>query len=97
MIDLHLHTIHSDGTDSVKELLTNAENKNIEIISITDHNSVGAYYELEEESKLRNIFSGKILVGSELKTIYDKINIEILAYGIDFKKINIVKENKEQV
>lgn len=32
MIDLHLHTIHSDGTDSVKELLTNAENKNIEIL-----------------------------------------------------------------
>lgn len=52
---------------------------------------------MEEESKLRNIFSGKILVGSELKTTYDKINIEILAYGIDFKKINIVKENKEQV
>lgn len=97
MIDLHLHTVHSDGTDSVKELLTNAENKKLEIISITDHNSVGAYYELEENPELRNIFSGKILVGSEIKTTYNKINIEILAYGIDFKKINIVKENQEQV
>lgn len=43
MIDLHLHTNHSDGTDTVKELLQNAQNNNLEIISITDHNSVGAY------------------------------------------------------
>lgn len=97
MIDLHLHTVHSDGTDSVEELLTNAEKNKIEIISITDHNSVGAYYEIEKNPKLKNIFSGKILVGSELKTTYNKVNIEILAYGIDFKKINIVKENQEQV
>lgn len=48
MIDLHLHTVHSDGTDTVKELLENAENKKLDFISITDHNSVGAYYEIEE-------------------------------------------------
>ena len=44
MIDLHIHTNHSDGTDSVEELLKKAEVKNLEIISITDHDSVGAYY-----------------------------------------------------
>lgn len=93
MIDLHLHTVHSDGTDSVEELLQKAEKKGLEMISITDHDSVGAYYELEENQKLRSIFSGKILVGSELKTTYDNINIEVLAYGIDFKKENLVQEN----
>ena len=46
MIDLHTHTNHSDGTDSVEELLLNAEKKKLEIISITDHDSVDAYYEL---------------------------------------------------
>lgn len=97
MIDLHLHTVHSDGTDTVEQLLKNAEKKKLEIISITDHNSVGAYYEIEEKPELRSLFSGKILVGSELKTTYNKVNIEVLAYGIDFKKINIVKENQEQV
>ena len=97
MIDLHLHTNHSDGTDTVKELLQKAEENGLEIISITDHNSVGAYYELEENPKLRKLFSGKILVGSELKTTYNKINIEILAYGVDFKKLNIVKEDQVQV
>ena len=88
MIDLHLHTNHSDGSDTVEQLLQNAENKKLEIISITDHNSVGAYYELEKNPEMRKVFSGKILVGSELKTTYNKVNIEILAYGIDFKKID---------
>ena len=32
MIDLHLHTTYSDGTDNVKELLLNAELKKLDII-----------------------------------------------------------------
>lgn len=97
MIDLHLHTNHSDGTDSVKELLENAEKQKLDIISITDHNSVGAYFELEENPEIRKIYSGEIIIGSEIKAIFDDVNIEILAYGIDYKKINIKKENKQQV
>lgn len=31
MIDLHLHTTYSDGTDSVLELLENAERNNLDI------------------------------------------------------------------
>lgn len=94
MIDLHLHTNYSDGTDSVEELLENAETQNLEIIAITDHNSVDAYFELEKCPKIRKKFSGKIVIGSEIKSIFDGTNIEILAYGIDYKKINIKKENK---
>lgn len=90
MIDLHLHTNYSDGTDTVKELLVNAENNNLEIISITDHDSIDSYYELEN-SEIRNLFKGKIIVGTELKTYYDGVPIEVLGYGIDYKKIKINK------
>ena len=48
MIDLHMHTSYSDGTDSLIELLKKANKANLEIISITDHNSVKAYLELEQ-------------------------------------------------
>ena len=75
MIDLHLYTKHSDGTDSVTELLENVENANLDIISITDHDSVDAYFELEDEN-LRKIFSGKIITGVEMKTHYNGIPIE---------------------
>ncbi len=91
MIDLHTHTNHSDGTDSVEEILKNAEKNNIEILSITDHDSVDAYFELEINPNLRQLFSGKLITGAELKTFYNKVSIEILAYGIDYKKIRIHK------
>lgn len=94
MIDLHLHTKHSDGTDSVEELLENAEKAKLDIISITDHDSVGAYFELDKNPKIREKFSGEIIIGSELKTIFDNVNIEILAYGIDYKTINIKHEDR---
>ena len=97
MIDLHLHTNYSDGTDSVKELLEKAEKQKLELISITDHDSVGAYFELEKHPEIRKKFSGEIVIGSEIKAIYDDINIEILAYGIDYKNINIKKEDRIKV
>lgn len=97
MIDLHLHTNHSDGTDSVKELLQKAEKNKLEVISITDHDSVGAYYEIEQNADLLKLYNGKIIVGAELKAIYNKINIEVLAYGMDYKKIKITKVEQEKI
>ena len=96
MIDLHMHTTHSDGTDSVEMLLENAENNKLEIISITDHDSVGAYFELEKHPEIRKKFSGEIVIGSEIKCIFDNSNIEILAYGIDYNKIDIKKEDEQK-
>ena len=77
--------------------MENAEKQKIEIISITDHNSVGAYFELEKNPEIRKKFNGKIVVGSEIKTTFNDTNIEILAYGIDYENIDIKKENMLQV
>ena len=97
MIDLHMHTTYSDGTDSVQLLLEKAEKSKLEIISITDHDSVDAYFELEKKPKIRNLFSGEIIIGSEIKSFFDNVNIEILAYGIDYHNINIKKEDRQKV
>lgn len=97
MIDLHIHTTYSDGTDSIEEVLKKAEDEKLEIISITDHDNVGAYFELGENTKLRNLYKGKIIVGVELKTVWDRVPIEILAYGIDYKKIRIHKINMKEL
>ena len=48
MIDVHIHTKYSDGTDEVIELLKSAEIAGLEVISITDHNTAKAYEELEK-------------------------------------------------
>lgn len=86
MIDLHTHTNISDGTDTVKELLENANNINLEVLSITDHDTTDAYYDV---IKLRDLFKGIIIPGVELKAYYDGMPLEVLGYGIDHTKINI--------
>ena len=58
MIDLHIHTKYSDGTDTLIELLKKAEQNNLELISITDHNTVKAYCELEKMN-VKDYFSRK--------------------------------------
>ena len=87
MIDLHIHTKYSDGTDEVIELLKNAEKVGLEIISITDHNTVKAYEKLETIN-VKEYYSGKIIPGIEMNTKVLGIPIEVLGYGIDYKKMN---------
>lgn len=82
MIDLHMHTKHSDGTDSAIELLKGAQARGLEVISITDHNTVDAYGELAK-TQAGETFKGTIIPGIELNTKILNVPIEILGYGID--------------
>ena len=86
MIDLHMHTNYSDGSDSVEELLENAEKLELEYISITDHDNCKAYKELKNP-EIRNKFSGKIIPGIEIKCAYESRLIEVLGYNIDTDKM----------
>lgn len=87
MIDLHTHTNYSDGTWNVKKLLQEAQNAKIEVLSITDHDTVKAYEELEKIN-LDEIYKGKIITGVEFSTVYDGVAFHLLAYDFDYKKLN---------
>ncbi len=89
MIDLHIHTTYSDGTDTVKELLEKAENKKLDIISITDHDSIDAYFFLAKQPQIRTRFTGKIITVCEFKTFFRGTSIEILGYNFDYQKIQM--------
>ncbi len=86
MIDLHIHTNNSDGTDTVQELLRKAELLKLKYISITDHDTCKGYKELENID-FSKIFSGKIIPGIEIKCAYKKRIIEVLGYNIDTSKM----------
>ena len=87
MIDLHMHTNFSDGTDTVTEILKKAEEKKLEYISITDHNTCAAYNELNKID-IKKYYSGKIIKGVELTTKLNGISIEILGYDVKPEIIN---------
>lgn len=80
MIDLHIHSIYSDGSKTIEEILKICEEKKIEYISITDHNTVKQYY--DEALQNKSIFSGKVIKGVELNAAFRDKNIEILGYNI---------------
>ena len=92
MIDLHMHTTYSDGTDSVEKILMNANKLDLELISITDHNSCEAYKEMEK-MKVNELFKGNIIVGCEFTTKFDNRIIEILGYGFNYNKIQNYLDN----
>lgn len=87
-IDLHSHTTKSDGTYTPNELLQLAEKKDLKILSITDHECVDSYYDIN-----RNLFSGKLIPGVELRTSCFGVAIELLGYGFDIDKMKeIIKK-----
>ena len=87
MIDLHMHTTYSDGTENCETVLKKCQQKNLDYISITDHNTALVYKELENKN-VKDFYNGKIIPGIELNTKVLYIPIEILGYGIDYAKMN---------
>jgi hypothetical protein len=75
--DLHIHSNHSDGIDSVKKLLQAAIEKRLDAISITDHDTINGSLEaieIAEEESLPIV----VIPGVEISTE----NGHLLAYGI---------------
>ena len=75
--DLHIHSNHSDGKSSVKEILNVAIERKLNVISITDHNTVNGSLEALEIVREENL-SIMVLPGIEISTAQG----HLLAYGI---------------
>ena len=97
MIDLHIHSIHSDGTKTPSELLNLAKEKNIKILSLTDHDGIeGSRRLVETPHEGITIYSGV-----ELNAKVDKGQMHILGYNIDLSnkdlndKLKELKENSK--
>lgn len=94
-VDLHLHTIHSDGKLQVKDTIDIASEKGIKLLSITDHDSVAGVQEAIEYSKSHGIscISGVELSCRNEMSILEfpqDVSIHILAYNIDYNCIELI-------
>lgn len=75
--DLHMHSVHSDGTLTIKKLLDYAKSKHLDIIAITDHDSTEGVMEAIEYGKEINI---KVIPGMELSTEHNGESVHVLGY-----------------
>ncbi|RPJ60487.1 MAG: PHP domain-containing protein [Dehalococcoidia bacterium] len=80
--DLHLHTTGSDGRLTPTELVRLARTRGLEVIAVTDHDSVGGVKEaLEEASRVPQI---TIIPGVEINTDLPTGELHVLGYFIDY-------------
>ena len=86
--DLHSHTVHSDGTYSVNEILNLAKEKKLNGLSITDHDSISAYEEAFCVAKELNL---ELLTGIEFSCHYGSHSVHILGYGFNHQDPEIIE------
>lgn len=83
MIDLHTHTTCSDGHYSPIELIDKAALEGVKVISITDHDTVGAYdYDVVNYGARMGVM---VIPGIEFSTIDEQTGdgVHVVGLGID--------------
>lgn len=84
--DLHLHSTHSDGTDTPEELLTLARENGVSVVAITDHDSVSG---VESLGGLRSIAGVRVIPAIEISGIVNRKPLHILGYYIDTQSLKL--------
>lgn len=75
--DFHLHTTASDGNLSPEDLVNMAKEENIDIMAVTDHDTIHGVHSAVLEGEKIGI---EVIPGLELSTLYHNENIHILGY-----------------
>lgn len=76
--DLHCHTNCSDGTLNPTEIIQLAHQLGLKGLSITDHDTIGAYSTAMPAAKLHGI---SLISGVEFSTMQRNVSVHLLAYS----------------
>lgn len=102
IIDLHIHSIYSDGTETPEDIVKEAIRKDLKYISLTDHESIEGYKRLLIN---KDLWQSKITVipGVELHAFYKGYEIHVLGYFLDVNspilnnKLKQLREQRTQI
>ncbi|MDO8617182.1 MAG: CehA/McbA family metallohydrolase [Dehalococcoidia bacterium] len=79
--DLHCHTLHSDGLNSVQELVVNAVEQGLDFLAVTDHNTNTHHEELDQLSHMPIT----LIPGEEITTYWGHANMWGLREWIEYR------------
>jgi predicted metal-dependent phosphoesterase TrpH len=80
LADLHAHTFYSDGTLSPTQLLCRAAHNKLTHLAITDHDTTGAFDEIEHHPHPDNL---QVLTGVEVSSLWEQQEIHIVGIGFN--------------
>ena len=92
--DLHIHSNNSDGSDTVQELIRKITDKKLDIVALTDHDTVSGISEMRGGLPKQV----KFIPGIELTSKARGIKCHILGYNIDENNLpllNLIKKGKQ--
>ncbi|ABR36579.1 PHP domain-containing protein [Clostridium beijerinckii] len=78
--DFHIHSTFSDGKCTPRELVILSKKREVDIISITDHNSTSG---LDEAVMAGENLGVRVIPGVELSTKYNSSRVHVLGYFKD--------------
>jgi predicted metal-dependent phosphoesterase TrpH len=79
-VDFHSHSTASDGELSALELLGRAENNGVQLMAITDHDTVAGYLSVRDEWQEQSM---RLIAGVELSCVWRKQLIHIVGLNIN--------------
>jgi len=81
--DLHLHTNHSDGSDSPRCVIERAAVKGFSAVAITDHDTVTG---VEEGQRCAERLGIDFLTGVEISASYGRVEVHVVGLGVDIRE-----------
>ncbi len=92
-IDLHTHSIASDGTDTPEELILKAKAANLSAIALTDHDTIDG---LEQAQKIADEIGIELVQGIELSCQLHTKEVHILGYWLNKEDLKHIHSPKLQ-
>ncbi len=82
-VDLHTHTIFSDGLFTPEELIAEASRLGFTAVAVTDHDSVDGIERARAEGKRRGV---EVVPGVEMSCNVNGTDVHILGYYLDYHR-----------
>ncbi len=79
-VDLHTHSVYSDGTATPAELISMAAACNLKGLALTDHDTVEG---VQETIRLGHKMEVAVISGLEISAMHHNYSLHILGYGLD--------------
>lgn len=82
LIDFHTHTTASDGALTPHELVERAVDRKIDLLALTDHDTVAGYRAVAKDYNLKST-GLRLIPGVEFSCLWSATTIHVLGLGMD--------------
>ncbi len=86
MFDMHMHSVYSDGSDDLENLIENVSDSRIDFFALTDHDTAEGDRRIFVDDNLQKIIHERHLTfvpGIEISCRYKGVKMHILAYDFN--------------